>query len=526
MGTGASTLSDVSIVDCFVQQIKGGKDAIRFTLTYVSSYEKSLVSKVYVIPSNRGDHHPLPQDKRIEYSPYSLDGIRDALEKGIETHANGIAESSSKLLLEESKSLRPPSDALSTSNTPPSHHINADKPSYVLDADDAFESSGGVGDCEGFSFFHKMGKVIATSSPLYCAPLDPPPTAPIYKGANFSDRSASKSKQHSWEAPQGVNKNGKVSNQPVTFHTRIKSSGYGQSSKSDHDKWLMKQKKLKAAAALKSKKSNSNTADVSAVAMGLVNRENRSHTAPNDGVHRPAHMGKLTLYSADTDVQSSTERGVEQSGSPRGAQSNTNSGSKAGVKVRRYPKNCGLIAKYQPNNDYPTVLGIRPTGGVLGSGSSIDQMQRPVRNIQFNSDASLLAIQYIDNTFSTVKLPTTRYSTSVGATGAGSVPGINHYCGHDANSQITSIHLSNGDNAICSSATDSTVKVWRVGKTETSVINITHTLGNPNTSSSCKGVSGNASRNRPLVGDITAARFYYMDRFIAVVRLNMLLRES
>ena len=464
MSAGMSTMSDVSISDGCIQQIthSSGSDSdtgtageLRFTLVYVPSYEKSLVSKVYVVPCGKPTNpYPNPSRSRIgnpsknsEHNPYNLDGIRTAL-SGSNTNSNvNTSADTDQMSCYSGHSGGGGGIAMDTGSTPTaSPHIdNRTIPVPVpktlipppLDISDPSNATATdtTTDTAGFSFFHKMGSIIPPSSPLYALPLDPPPTAPIYKGASASGSGSGgreKSKQHSWEAPKPTGKSGRVTDQPVTFHTRIKSSGYGQGSKTDHDKWLAKQKKLKqnatanANANLNSRVSGSSTVDVSAVAMGLVDRENRSHTAPMDGVHRPAYMGKLTVYTADTDDADGENALDRDAGGRDGDGANTrvgrpngNSNAKAkggGVKVRTYPKDCGLIAKYQPNNDYPSVLGISTGASSVGTSAS-DNMQRPVGNIQFSSDASLLAIQYIDHTFSTVKLPTTRYRSALGSGG-------------------------------------------------------------------------------------------------------------
>lgn len=428
-------------------------------------------------------------------------------------------------------------------------------------------------DPKALSFFLGVGKAFLPNSPLYHGPLDPPSTALIYKGAEAAAGGSGGSRNSSitkhkhggngWEAPNINPKTKKPADLPVTFHSRIKSSGYGQHDrKSDHDLWLQKEQKKKkikqqrereqqqAAAAEKSKRrrrrecgddeTTEQVDNIASIALGIGSGD--ANCPINEGNGRRL-MGRVTVY-ADDNGEGECNDSISQYNNPQ-PQPQQNQQHKqqfiagvkqgGGVKIRQYPSNCALTTRHQAYNDYPP-KSLLP--GAMSSGSpacpaaapsSLNTTAlRPVTSLQYNTDASFLGLTYNDNTFSTIRLPTSRYSNNSNSGGAGNITaGVNHYCGHERGSQITSIHFSNlhgscGNGSVVSSCNDGTSRVWRIGKTQSSPIIITHTQHNCSTSNaqSSKGAHSNSSgssRNRPLGGEVTASRFYYMDRFITLV---------
>jgi len=388
-------------------------------------------------------------------------------------------------------------------------------------ADSAGEDTG------PFSFFPRVGRAVPEDSPLHRR-LEPPPTDAAYKGAAAAGGvvgggARGKQGRGAWEAP--VFSKGRPVDQPVTFHTKVKSSGYGAAN-SDHDLWLAKQRKIekqkKLAAKGKAGVRENRTMHAIGAAPSATLRL-RTNSAPSKPKLAPA-VGRVTLADQAAADPDEYLGGMQTTGTGTGA-----AGGGAGVRIRQYPTACKLLCDHQPYNDLaPPALG----------GAA---QPRPVTRIQFNHDGSLLGLVYNDNSFSTARLPVSKY--------AGQGDGGVHYCGHADGSQVTSIHFSSsgscagpataasstgaGASLILSSGTDGTVRIWRQGRTEAPGVIISHTrhnvdpaagsgTGSNSASASAISLSRTKGRNKPLMCEIPCARFYYSDQFVAVAHKSVL----
>ena len=151
---------------------------------------------------------------------------------------------------------------------------------------------------------------------------------------------------------------GKYVDQPVTFHSRIKSSGYGEKPLDAFAKKRKEEANKKAAAA-------------------------RSASAPRGGARV---------------VASGHSSGSAQSSRPRPHAGIAGSVPllPTGPRTRRYPTDCGVMTMHQPHNDFPPhVTGVSVTNS-------------PIYNICFNEDASMLGIATADTAVLTARLPVGR----------------------------------------------------------------------------------------------------------------------
>ena len=276
-------------------------------------------------------------------------------------------------------------------------------------------------------------------SPL-ATPIAVPPLTPMaLRGASSKSSSPSKLKS-SWETPTKDRRSGKVVNQPVTFHSRIKSSGYGQTPNSALGV-LEKNRKDRLQAAIKARQ-------VQAV---------RSSTAPSPG-------------SGSTD------------GNPA-------------PRLRRYPTDGPAISIYQAHSDFTAA-----------------SKAGPLHRVCFSGDGAMLGLATSDSTVSTLKCPISRYS------GNGSF-----YMSH--NSEVTHVQFSHqrGDQQlVLSSSTDGTARIWHAGKTDYSAVCFTHDKCSTGAShiSTASAAAMSTSRNRPFVGAVLDASFYYNDRFVTLANGN------
>lgn len=370
----------------------------------------------------------------------------------------------------------------------------------LFDAGDNAGDNAGGGSQVPFSFFPRVGAALPDNSPLR-SQITAPPTAPAFKGAAGTGASASaKLGRNTWEAP--VFAKGRPVDQPVTFHTNVKSSGYG-SAKSDHDIWLAKQRKLEKQRELKKKlaaKARGQGGDAGDAAGTVTQRaigdaalaRQRTHSAPKQ-LHG---AGRVTLLDPAAAV------GQEVAAAGGGA------GSGSGVRIRQYPTACKLLCDHQPYNDYSPRC-------VAGAAAPV----RPVTRVAYNGDGSLLALAYADNSFSTLKLPVAKHGGAEAAL---------HYCGHADGSQVTSVQFSHTAGAgamLLSAGSDGTVRVWRQGRSQAPGVIISHTHQNADPAAGAGSMAGSQSgrgRNRPLQYEVPCARFYYGDRFVTLAHRGVL----
>lgn len=149
-----------------------------------------------------------------------------------------------------------------------------------------------------------------------------------------------------WEAPM-KNAKGQIINQPVTFHTKIKSSGYGQQSND------LFQRKLEA----KRKKEKEKEKE--------KEKKMRSTSAPK-------------LRSNDT---------------------NTN----RGPRIRSYPLDCDVTTTHQPHWDFPDLSLVSSSKGLV-AGRDVGS---PIFHLSYSSDATRLAIASQASVVMCLKLPRT-----------------------------------------------------------------------------------------------------------------------
>ena len=174
-------------------------------------------------------------------------------------------------------------------------------------------------------------------SPLAAPNNVSPPTPMALRGAAAKGTSPSKN-PNSWETP-GKDKSGKILNQPVTFHARIKSSGYGQSPQGALEKMEKKRKDKNLALA----------------------RERQKDTLSRS-VTAPARNGGATAASA---------------------------GASSAPRLRRYPTECAAITVHQAHNEFTaasmagplhrvTFNGDGSAFGVATSDSTVSVLKAPI----------------------------------------------------------------------------------------------------------------------------------------------------
>ena len=267
-----------------------------------------------------------------------------------------------------------------------------------------------------------------------------------------------------WEKPGGLDEKGKLINLPVTFHNRIKSSGYGQVEKKNAHK-----KRLKG------------------IASGTSTLQ-RTLSAPSSSDQPAANVGN---------------------------------------KLRRYPMDyCGVLQNH-----------IVPYDVTFSS---------PVSSIQFSEDASLLAItSSVECTATTMKLNSMKdiYNATVANTNKSfsfldsTVPAIYQqkpldpslvtYVGH--NKRVTSTCFSHDRTMLLTASADCTARIWKIGKCDHAVTVFSHVKHQPGAISQLKGTSTLLSpslaqnRNKPFQDEITAAKFFYLDKFVVLTMRSSLL---
>jgi len=266
-------------------------------------------------------------------------------------------------------------------------------------------------------------------------------------------------------------KSGKLVDLPVTFHTRIKSSGYGQVPQDSFARKQLQKQKAKE-------------------------RQQQSL--------RSTSAGGALGGSAGTNVRSHHQPNSHQ-----------------GVRIRSYPTERKPMTLHQPHNTYPYSSPTSVISALSGASGA------PVYRIQYSEDASMLGLATTDTAVSVLKMPVSRHHGD----------GVS-YMGH--NNRITDICFSHNKEMVLSASADGTARIWKGGRVDSAAVLFSHykhhtgiastlmpttltastnisSSSSSSSSSSNNTSSGSAmARNKPYAGEILAARFYYMDKFVAL----------
>ena len=170
----------------------------------------------------------------------------------------------------------------------------------------------------------------------------------------------------SWETPKINKATGAVRDLPVTFHDRIKSSGYGQN--------IPKPQSFAAKA-----------------------KHKRSVSTKGTGAE---------VYSERTaaSVQKESNPGLRSLSAPRGRAGTSKPAAPAGRLIRAYPMDCLPCLNHQSQNDFPQ--RILSGKGVKGECRAVG----PIHNIQFSEDGAWLGLVSQDSAVETLKTPIGRHS--------------------------------------------------------------------------------------------------------------------
>lgn len=300
-----------------------------------------------------------------------------------------------------------------------------------------------VGEAPQFSFFTSTQRRssqedmvddlrigLPTNSPLL-AVYRPPPTPEMHQGAA---RTSTKGRASgtSWETPKVDKTSGKVRDMPVTFHDRVKSSGYGQN----------KPKQLSFAAKAKA---------------------------------RPMLSTKGTgadVYNDRTTVAQPSLRSVS---APRhGKKSNA---VPVGRLIRSYPTDCQPTLAHMPQNDFPC------GDSRVERGAGERRAVGPLHGVRFSEDGTWAGLVSQDSAVETLKTPVGKHAGAgeivtcticafcIHLIGVGFAIGL-VYCGHDAG--LTSICFSHCNGLMLSASKDGTARLWRIGRVEAPGVIFSH----------------------------------------------------
>lgn len=321
------------------------------------------------------------------------------------------------------------------------------------------------------SLFLTADTVIDECSPL-ASELAVPPTPLTQRGASALATPLSKG---SWESPS-KDKQGKIQDLPVTFHSRIKSSGYGQTPQDSYAKKKANVQKLQQKlnkTLEKEKLARSMSAPRTTAIRVADNSGGPSSAAQRPALSREKTKNELLLLR-------------------------TTKGPIVGARIRSYPTDCQPMTLHQNHNQFS--LGV------------------PIQKVTFNEDASLMGFVASDASVSVLKMPVNRNK------GDGFF-----YMGHDA--RLTDLCFSHHEkNMLITSSVDGTARIWKGAKVDTSAVLFTHfkhqpsggfvgamtsTTGGDTFSSQSQSVKSSKSseRNKPFGQEVLFSKFYYMDKF-------------
>lgn len=191
----------------------------------------------------------------------------------------------------------------------------------------------------------------------------PPPTPEMHQGAA---RTAAKGRASggSWEAPKVNKASGKIQDMPVTFHDRIKSSGYGQS----------KPKPLSFAAKAK---------------------------------QRPSVSAKGTGAEVYSDRTSAAQPGLRSLSAPRHGRVSGGKAPPAGRLIRAYPMDCQPCLEHAPQHDYPCA-----DSRVRGGREAERRAVGPLHALRYSEDGAWVGLVSQDSAVETLRTPVGKHGGS------------------------------------------------------------------------------------------------------------------
>lgn len=283
--------------------------------------------------------------------------------------------------------------------------------------DDHHENSGDEGehdDEEGSSEHHRLARARSSSNAVKGT------TTTSTAGTNSNMRRKSLSSNHSttsstrtmnssnrgrgdWEAPRKDTTTGRLVDLPVTFHTKIKSSGYGQ----ETDPWVLKQLQKKKQKQQLQQRSMSAprgraTASSSSATGQTSNKGSRLRQYPLQAAPCSAHMPAWDYPSSSAGYQHNSHVQVSIITSGGG----TGSGSGADGMIGSGALGSGHSAK---SNRGSTTLGIHTNSNnnstIHSNKPLITKDARPIFHVAFSGDASRLAIASQAHVVTCLRLP-------------------------------------------------------------------------------------------------------------------------
>lgn len=271
-----------------------------------------------------------------------------------------------------------------------------------------------------------------------------------------------------WEAPL-KNSKGQLVDQPVTFHTKIKSSGYGQVSNDPFQRRLEAKRK---------------------------ERTSRSNSAPR---LRP---------SANGSTSNGTTAGRRNSalGQP--------SGAGVGGRIRTYPMDCAPMSSQLISWDYPDNV----------ASSSAAASSNPIFHLAYSNDAMKLAVASQASVLLSMRLPRGASQREVTAYMGHNASIRQVSFSHSKLPEYCMMTSSVDGTARMwkSSRVESSAIVFSHYLHQCSTAMLPSTTTNPSTTSALSTTASAAatkkvSRNRPYGGEVSASQFFYQDKFILLV---------
>ena len=304
----------------------------------------------------------------------------------------------------------------------------------------------------------------------------------------------------SWESP-AKNKNGKVLDLPVTFHSKVRSSGYGQTPNSVLGRMEQKRKeRIMRERAKREEEDSGGRGGGRCEDHGCILERSASVSAS-----RARATGAAGVFVSAT-----------KSGNEEGRKTTSTSSSSRpalGRRLRIYPRDSPA-----PTNRLHH-LAYR---GAAGGGLDKDQGQgAALHRVSFSEDGSALAIVSASSdshfSFSTVKMPSLPAASGLGGVGAEV-----SYMGHD--DRVNSVQFSHNKQMLISGSDDGSARIWSVGTVDHAALVITHDRGSGGGTLSLrsgkleKDVS-TLNRNRPFGRGVDEASFFYQDKIVVLVSI-------
>lgn len=201
---------------------------------------------------------------------------------------------------------------------------------------------------------------LPSKSPLLTV-YRPPPTPEMHQGA-LRTSAKGRASGGSWEVPKiSKTKGGKIQDMPVTFHDRIKSSGYGQN----------KPKQLSFAEKAKQK---------------------------------PSASTKGTGAEVYSDRTTAAHTGLRSVSAPRNGRIGGKAGATTGRLIRAYPVECGPCLSHQPQHDYPC-SDIGPQRGTVDK-----HVVGPLHGLCYSEDGAWVGMVSQDSAVETLRTPVGKHN--------------------------------------------------------------------------------------------------------------------